>query len=248
MSIYISKNNQQQGPFEEAAVLEWLRTGQLSPNDLACRTGSNEWQRLEVLFPNASVPQTGNNPLAMALLQEVTTQIENSPISDVIARRFDVKEGYDPRLESFCKEMIAQCDRAEQSAPNDPNVLRTSLMLKAQLYGNWQKMSGMRGTQKSAVECYERALQLGNSPEMEADLRYRYGLLCSVAVAGVGGGKDKAVANFQRAIDLVGAESELGRAAANEMSGAKSSGGCLGSIAFASFVILLCISILLLKI
>jgi hypothetical protein len=51
MSIYIYKNNQQSGPFEEAKVLEMLKSGQLSPNDLAVRKGGQDWQKLDSLFP-----------------------------------------------------------------------------------------------------------------------------------------------------------------------------------------------------
>ncbi len=53
MSIYIYKNNQQTGPFEETKVLEMLKNGQLSPNDSAIRHGEKEWQNLGVYFPNA---------------------------------------------------------------------------------------------------------------------------------------------------------------------------------------------------
>lgn len=53
MSIYINKNNQQIGPFEEAKVLEMLDNGELSPNDLAIRQGGSEWQKLGDFYPNA---------------------------------------------------------------------------------------------------------------------------------------------------------------------------------------------------
>lgn len=53
MTIYINKNNQQTGPFEESKVLEMLQSGELSPDDSAIRHGENEWQKLSVYFPNA---------------------------------------------------------------------------------------------------------------------------------------------------------------------------------------------------
>jgi hypothetical protein len=59
MRIYINKNNQQLGPFDEAKVLEMLGNGQLSPNDLAIRHGEKEWQTLSNFFPNI-----GNTPVA----------------------------------------------------------------------------------------------------------------------------------------------------------------------------------------
>jgi hypothetical protein len=54
MSIYIYKNNQQMGPFEEERVLEMLKSGELSANDMAVPQGDKDWQKLGSLFPNAS--------------------------------------------------------------------------------------------------------------------------------------------------------------------------------------------------
>ncbi|MBX7169338.1 MAG: DUF4339 domain-containing protein [Pyrinomonadaceae bacterium] len=56
MQIYINKNNQQLGPFEESKVLEMLGSGQLSPNDLAIRQGENQWQRLGGFYPQFEAP------------------------------------------------------------------------------------------------------------------------------------------------------------------------------------------------
>jgi hypothetical protein len=53
MSIYISKNNQQSGPFDESKVLEMLSNGQLSPDDFAVRQGGSQWQKLGEMFPSA---------------------------------------------------------------------------------------------------------------------------------------------------------------------------------------------------
>ncbi|MEO6589997.1 MAG: DUF4339 domain-containing protein [Pyrinomonadaceae bacterium] len=52
MQIYISKNNQQLGPFDEAKVLEMLNGGQLSASDMAIRHGDKDWQKLGSFFPN----------------------------------------------------------------------------------------------------------------------------------------------------------------------------------------------------
>ena len=54
MSTYIYKNNQQAGPFEDTAVLEWLKNGQLSGEDFGCRANAKEWQSLKTLFGNNS--------------------------------------------------------------------------------------------------------------------------------------------------------------------------------------------------
>lgn len=55
--IYIFKNNQQSGPYEEHVVLDQLKSGVLSPDDMAVRHGESQWQPLRTLFPGvARVP------------------------------------------------------------------------------------------------------------------------------------------------------------------------------------------------
>jgi GYF domain 2 len=51
MKIYINKNKQQLGPFDEAKVLEMIRNGQLLPTDFGIKQGQADWQKLEVMFP-----------------------------------------------------------------------------------------------------------------------------------------------------------------------------------------------------
>lgn len=64
MQIYISKNGQQHGPFEEGKVLEMLKNGQLSPNDMAIRPGQNQWLPLGNLFPQVqNVPNIPQFPI-----------------------------------------------------------------------------------------------------------------------------------------------------------------------------------------
>jgi len=50
MQVYVSRNTQQLGPFEEAKVLEMLGNGQLSTTDLAIRHGEQQWQPLAGMY------------------------------------------------------------------------------------------------------------------------------------------------------------------------------------------------------
>jgi len=52
MPIYINKNNRQSGPYEEHVVIEQLRSGYLSPNDLGIRHGETTWTRIGDMFPD----------------------------------------------------------------------------------------------------------------------------------------------------------------------------------------------------
>ena len=53
MAIYLSENNQQVGPFEDAEILSSLAAGKRSPDDLAWREGMPAWVPLRTLFPHA---------------------------------------------------------------------------------------------------------------------------------------------------------------------------------------------------
>ena len=54
MPIYINKDNQQSGPYEDHEVIDQLRSGLLSPNDLGIRQGESAWQKLGAMFPGVS--------------------------------------------------------------------------------------------------------------------------------------------------------------------------------------------------
>lgn len=55
MPIYINKNGQQSGPYEDHIVIDQLRSGVLSPDDMAIRHGDASWQRLADMFPGVGV-------------------------------------------------------------------------------------------------------------------------------------------------------------------------------------------------
>jgi hypothetical protein len=63
MQIYINKNGQQLGPFEESAVLQMFNSGQLSQNDLGIKHGGNQWSSLKDMFPNVVQVATPNPPV-----------------------------------------------------------------------------------------------------------------------------------------------------------------------------------------
>ena len=56
--IWIGRDGQQYGPYEEANVRQWLRQGKLTPDTLAWRDGMGDWAPLASLFPEhvESVP------------------------------------------------------------------------------------------------------------------------------------------------------------------------------------------------
>lgn len=54
MAIYLNKNGQQSGPFDDAVVRGQLESGQLSPGDAAIRPGEAAWSTLGTLFPDVA--------------------------------------------------------------------------------------------------------------------------------------------------------------------------------------------------
>lgn len=67
MPIYINKNGQQSGPYEDHVVIDQLLSGHLSPNDLGIRHGDASWQKLGDMFPDiaavAQAPAAAYNPI-----------------------------------------------------------------------------------------------------------------------------------------------------------------------------------------
>ena len=66
MEIWIGRDGERHGPYKEDDVRQWLRSGQVSPQDLAWHEGLADWQPLSVLFPDtpAAPPPAAGNPYA----------------------------------------------------------------------------------------------------------------------------------------------------------------------------------------
>jgi len=74
MSLYVSVDGKQIGPFEEDAVLAHLASGMLSVSDMAIRQGDASWSRLGDIFANrlpvrsqVSAPRSMQTPQAFSL-------------------------------------------------------------------------------------------------------------------------------------------------------------------------------------
>jgi uncharacterized RDD family membrane protein YckC len=51
MEVWIGRQGERHGPYQEEQIKEWLRSGQLSRDDLGWYDGLADWQPLSVLFP-----------------------------------------------------------------------------------------------------------------------------------------------------------------------------------------------------
>jgi uncharacterized RDD family membrane protein YckC len=79
MEIWIGRDGERHGPYKEDDVRQWLRSGQVSPKDLAWYEGLADWQPLSVLFPDEVVHAPAPaNPYAAPtapLLPQVTAVV-----------------------------------------------------------------------------------------------------------------------------------------------------------------------------
>jgi uncharacterized RDD family membrane protein YckC len=79
MEIWIGRDGERHGPYKEDDVRQWLRSGQVSRDDLAWYEGLADWQPLSVLFPDVAVESTSSKAdlPASALPQTTTAALED---------------------------------------------------------------------------------------------------------------------------------------------------------------------------
>jgi uncharacterized RDD family membrane protein YckC len=80
MEIWIGRDGERHGPYQEDDVRQWLRSGQVSPQDLAWYEGLADWQPLSVLFPDTPPPAASNPyaaPTAPLLPQTTAAALED---------------------------------------------------------------------------------------------------------------------------------------------------------------------------
>lgn len=76
MDIWIGRNGERHGPYKEADVRQWLRSGEASGDDLGWYDGLADWQPLSTLFPeevNHSAATASPPPMAAAPLPPTTS-------------------------------------------------------------------------------------------------------------------------------------------------------------------------------
>lgn len=81
MPIYLYKDNQQVGPYDEQEIRDWIQSGVCSPNDPGIREGMTEWKPLSALLgfqapPPMNVPK-GRLANEIRLLEQYNDEIEN---------------------------------------------------------------------------------------------------------------------------------------------------------------------------
>jgi uncharacterized RDD family membrane protein YckC len=76
MEVWIGREGERHGPYQEEQVKEWLRSGQLSRDDLGWYDGLADWQPLSVLFPDdAAKPASPYAPPDLPRTSAPTTTV-----------------------------------------------------------------------------------------------------------------------------------------------------------------------------
>lgn len=165
--------------------------------------------------------------VALALIKEVQNQVSKHG-EDILLS--------DPKG-NWYRELLKQCEIAESKVPGDKEVLLSSTLTKINLE---LAMGG------AVVPLYDKALELvGSGTKMEATIRHKYGVYLRANFSDKGrldkDIKQKAVENFERAIELYGANTPEGIKSATElekvkaMQSATGGGGCfIASAAYGS--------------
>lgn len=75
MEVWIGRNGERHGPYQEEQVRDWLRSGELSPDDLAWYEGLADWRPLSILFPQDK-PAPAASPYGPPPLQQQPQQLQ----------------------------------------------------------------------------------------------------------------------------------------------------------------------------
>lgn len=131
MEVWIGRDGERHGPYQESDVRDWLRSGKVSRQDLGWYEGLADWQPLSVLFPDASTITNAYAPPATTseLPRTTTASLEDYAgfWKRVAAYILDAIIMYIPTL--IIQKMMggdAAQDALKQAivaAPSDPQVI-----------------------------------------------------------------------------------------------------------------------------
>jgi uncharacterized RDD family membrane protein YckC len=139
MEVWIGRDGERHGPYSDGDIRQWLRSGQVSRDDLGWYEGLADWQPLSMLFPdevaNTAPPFAARPAYASSVLPQTTA----ATLEDyagfwkrVGAYILDAIILYIPNL--LIQKMKggdaaeAAMKQAQLAAPGDPQVMFAALM------------------------------------------------------------------------------------------------------------------------
>lgn len=87
MEVWIGRDGERHGPYKEVDVRQWLRSGQVSPDDLGWYEGMTDWAPLSTLFPEDVTPQEAAAPAGPSIPPLPRSAPETTPTAS--ATTFD---------------------------------------------------------------------------------------------------------------------------------------------------------------
>jgi len=136
MEVWIGRDGERHGPYTDGDIRQWLRSGQVSRDDLGWYEGLADWQPLSVLFPeevrSTPPPAFTASSAPGALPQTTTATLEDYAgfWKRVAAYILDAIILYIPSL--LIQKIMggdaaeAAMKQAQLSAPNDPHLMLTA--------------------------------------------------------------------------------------------------------------------------
>ncbi len=137
MEVWIGRDGERHGPYSDGDIRQWLRSGQVSRDDLGWYEGLADWQPLSVLFPdelaNVTPPSFTAAPVSSVLPQTTAATLEDYAgfWKRVAAYILDAIILYMPSL--LIQKMMggdaaeAAMKQAQLAAPGDPHVMLAAL-------------------------------------------------------------------------------------------------------------------------
>ena len=136
MEVWIGRDGERHGPYTDGDIRQWLRSGQVSRDDLGWYEGLADWQPLSVLFPeevrSTPPPAFTASSAPGALPQTTTATLEDYAgfWKRVAAYILDAIILYIPSL--LIQKIMggdaaeAAMKQAQLSAPDDPHLMLTA--------------------------------------------------------------------------------------------------------------------------
>ena len=136
MEVWIGRDGERHGPYQDQDVRQWLRSGQVSRDDLAWYEGLADWQPLSLLFPDEV--QSSPPPASFSTQAPVLPSTTAATLEDYA--------GFWKRLAAYILDFIilyipsmllqkamggdaaeATMKQAQLAAPGDPHVLLAAM-------------------------------------------------------------------------------------------------------------------------
>lgn len=121
--IYIHKNNQQIGPFDDDKIEQMFKDNQLSPYDMACRQGSSQWKPLMIVLSEG-------HPDSAIIEREFTLyDTYSQEMNSILQHWAEADDGTAKQLRKQYEQKLQIAERHALSMKQQyPNILEVKVM------------------------------------------------------------------------------------------------------------------------